>query len=60
MNEEPVMLQGELEPIALREELISEMSMPTLTVHVDFNDLYASEGETATFEILGKLKDLLA
>ena len=57
-------MNDDLEPLALQGELlheaITEMSMPTLSVHVDFNDLYASEGETGAFEILGKLKDLLS
>jgi hypothetical protein len=52
-------MNDDLEPLALVEELTTEMSMPSLSVNVDFNDLLQSLGEAETFEIIGKLKDLL-
>jgi len=46
-----------LEEITMVEE--SFMATPTLSVMVDFNDLYTDHQEKA-FELIGKLKDLLA
>lgn len=38
---------------------LSEISTPTLNVNVEFNELLDRYGEHATWEMLGKLKDLL-
>jgi hypothetical protein len=52
-------MNDDLEPLLLSEELVSEMSMPSLSVNVDFNDLLQSVDEAKAFELIGKLKDLL-
>lgn len=44
-------LLGTLEPFA---------ACSPLAVNVDFNDLLSDLGETAAFELIGKLKDLLS
>lgn len=44
------------------QELIAEastISMPALTVSVDFNDLLMVHGEREAFRMIGQLKDLL-
>jgi hypothetical protein len=50
-----------VEPIPeFAESLNTQIAMPSLVVNVDFNDLYEIRGEEKTWEILGKLKDLLS
>lgn len=39
---------------------VPEIATSPLSVIVDFNDLYERLGEEATFDLIGKLKDLLA
>jgi hypothetical protein len=48
----------ELQPLALLSEEFSELSTPSLSVMVDFNDLYEAHQDKA-FELIAKLKDLL-
>jgi len=58
MNHDDIPYEAQLEEIRMVEEM-TEMSMPSLSVHVDFNDLYADHEDKA-FDLIGKLKDLLA
>jgi hypothetical protein len=44
--------------LILREEFTT--TMPVLSVHFDFNDLLTDYDEAKAFDIVGKLKDLLA
>lgn len=53
------MNDDELEPLALLTEEYTEMSTPSLSVMVDFNDLLSIQGEAHAFELIGQLKDLL-
>ena len=39
---------------------LKEIHAPTLYVNVDFNQLLDDHNEEKTFELLGKLKDLLS
>ncbi len=39
---------------------LKEIKTPTLYVNVDFNQLLNDHNEQKTFELLGKLKDLLS
>ena len=39
---------------------MAEMTSPSLSVMVDFNDLLSDYGQHEAFELIGKLKDLLA
>jgi hypothetical protein len=48
------------EEMALGELSIDSMAVPTLQVWVDFGALVDSVGEAQAFELVGKLKDLLA
>jgi hypothetical protein len=36
------------------------VTLPMLSINVDFNDLMEEKGITEAFEIIGQLKDLLA
>ena len=40
-------------------EEIREISVPALSVVVDWNDLMGDKGEEEAYRIVGKLKDLL-
>ena len=57
MNHDDLSDDIALEEIAMVEE---SLSSPTLSVMVDFNDLLSDQGEAHAFELIGKLKDLLA
>jgi hypothetical protein len=46
-------------PVAELQE-IKEVTCGSLSVIVDFNELYHDESEERAFELIGKLKDLLA
>ena len=50
-----------MEPVDGMIELkeIESVSVPSLTVSVDFNLLLSDEGEPRAFDLIGKLKDLL-
>ena len=47
------------EPTAELLTTMSEISMPSLNVSVDFNALMDDHGLTEALDIIGKLKDLL-
>jgi hypothetical protein len=47
------------EPVMLSTEL-KELSVGSLYVNVDFNELLSNRSEQEAFELIGKLKDLLA
>lgn len=57
MNHDDIPFETQLEEIRMVEE--SFMATPALSVMVDFNDLYADHEDKA-FDLIGKLKDLLA
>jgi hypothetical protein len=58
MNHDDLSDEITLEEITMIEEL-QDVSIGSLSVNVDFNDLFASHGDDA-FVIIGKLKDLLS
>lgn len=51
--------EDELQPIESFTEL-REVTCGSLSVVVDFNELYRDAGPGTTFELIAKLKDLLA
>jgi len=57
MNHDDLSDDIALEELTMVEE---SFSSPTLSVMVDFNDLLSDQGESHAFELIGKLKDLLA
>ena len=52
---------GKFDDISI-EEIVEErtISLPSLNVNVDFNDLMDSKGVQEAFKIIGELKDLLS
>jgi hypothetical protein len=42
------------------EETVETLRIPPITINVEFNELLRDEGEPRTWELLGKLKDLMS
>lgn len=52
--------EEKLPPVVQVFEEVDTLRVPPITVNVDFNDLFRDEGEERTWELLGKLKDLMS